>query len=280
MAASTKTCNRCFREMDRETGFQKNPGTRDGYLNQCRGCVSKQEREKREARPGFKRYHRLSDVDPNARTATCYACDGAVSIWKHGTGWKCAVKGRADTDAAARRRGVDVGRNSEYHYLSNVDEGSRTGTCSQCGLVDLYIAPHKSGSGWRCGNRAREYRQKTRDEQNEMKRRWAEENPEKASVSKRRYKAKRFGWESFNMSERDKALSLEYRKVIATDSCFYCGENSPWYPYHVDHYVPLSRGGTDHWWNLVRACEPCNLAKSNLDPVDFIQRLRRKAPGD
>lgn len=259
-------------EQDRATGFTKNPGTRDGYLNQCRGCVSEAGYKKREARPGFKKYHRLSNVNPEARAATCYACDGVVGIWRHGDKWKCAVKGREQVDEAAQKRGVEVGRNEGFHYLSDINPETRTGTCRQCGRVDLYLAKHKTGTGWQCGNKARKYREETLAEQNQMKKRWASENRERVSASKRRYKARRAGWESFNMSPRDQELSIEYRKILDADPCFYCGLDDPGGTYHVDHYVPLSKGGTDHWWNLVHACEPCNLAKSNSDPVDFIQR--------
>lgn len=60
-----------------------------------------------------------------------------------------------------------------------------------------------------------------------------------------------------NMDDLDRALSADYRRAIAKDPCGYCGASSD----HVDHFFPVSKGGTDHWWNLLRACEPCNKAK-------------------
>nr|WP_237532546.1 HNH endonuclease signature motif containing protein [Streptomyces sp. SID8352] len=60
------------------------------------------------------------------------------------------------------------------------------------------------------------------------------------------------------MDALDKALSADYRRAIASDSCSYCGAPSS----QVDHYFPVSKGGTDHWWNLTRACEPCNKSKA------------------
>ncbi|MFS4103770.1 HNH endonuclease [Streptomyces sp. PD-S100-1] len=61
-----------------------------------------------------------------------------------------------------------------------------------------------------------------------------------------------------NMDALDRALSADYRRAIAADACAYCGAASS----HVDHVFPVAKGGTDHWWNLVRACEPCNKAKA------------------
>lgn len=63
------------------------------------------------------------------------------------------------------------------------------------------------------------------------------------------------------LSKEDRSISAEYRKAIKSDPCYYCG-----YAFeimHDDHFFPLAKGGTDHWWNLVRSCSNCNLTKSN-----------------
>lgn len=44
--------------------------------------------------------------------------------------------------------------------------------------------------------------------------------------------------------------------------CAYCGDTEG--PFHIDHIVPLSRGGEHSADNLTVACAPCNLSKSNL----------------
>ena len=50
--------------------------------------------------------------------------------------------------------------------------------------------------------------------------------------------------------------------------CFWCREKVG-RSYHVDHVVPLSRGGSDGPENLVIACASCNLHKSARHPMDF-----------
>ncbi|MFJ3665061.1 HNH endonuclease [Streptomyces sp. NPDC090106] len=60
------------------------------------------------------------------------------------------------------------------------------------------------------------------------------------------------------MDAVDRALSADYRRAIAQDPCAYCGKPSA----HVDHYFPIAKGGTDHWWNLTRACDWCNRSKA------------------
>lgn len=69
-----------------------------------------------------------------------------------------------------------------------------------------------------------------------------------------------------NMTAGDRQESVEWRKLIAGDPCTYCGAPGE----HDDHYVPLAMGGTDHWWNLARACAPCNLRKGAMNGDEFI----------
>lgn len=57
--------------------------------------------------------------------------------------------------------------------------------------------------------------------------------------------------------------------------CAYC--ESPLFGcYHVDHMVPLSRGGHDGWENLAIACIRCNTSKGALTAEEFVCRLRNK----
>lgn len=61
---------------------------------------------------------------------------------------------------------------------------------------------------------------------------------------------------------------LEYHSFL----CFYC--DAPWE--HMDHFVPLSKGGTHTADNVVPACAPCNLRKSNKNPMEFLLCMNTK----
>lgn len=52
---------------------------------------------------------------------------------------------------------------------------------------------------------------------------------------------------------------LLYYKALGEEPCAYCGKVRD--SYHVDHIVPLSRGGADTPENLANACVECNLKK-------------------
>lgn len=60
------------------------------------------------------------------------------------------------------------------------------------------------------------------------------------------------------------AISKKERwNVLQRDGfrCQYCGFTGADTELHVDHILPVSRGGTDHVSNLITACKPCNLGK-------------------
>lgn len=105
-------------------------------------------------------------------------------------------------------------------------------------------------------------------------------NPEKAREAQRRYfanhpearsvlNARRRMRVNAQMTPQDKLLSRLYRKAIKSDPCFYCGSAET---HEVDHYFPLAKGGTDHWWNLVRSCSFCNRSKKDRCGTVFLLR--------
>lgn len=69
------------------------------------------------------------------------------------------------------------------------------------------------------------------------------------------------------LSKEDRIESTAHRKRIKNDRCYYCEQWSS--EMHDDHVIPLSRGGTDHWWNIVRACSTCNLRKGAKTDLEY-----------
>ena len=52
-------------------------------------------------------------------------------------------------------------------------------------------------------------------------------------------------------------------KILARDNftCQYCGRRAPSVELHVDHKIPVSKGGSGELTNLITACVECNLGK-------------------
>jgi hypothetical protein len=67
-------------------------------------------------------------------------------------------------------------------------------------------------------------------------------------------------------------------EVFKRDSftCQYCGRSAPNVILHVDHIMPVAKGGEDDITNLVTSCVDCNLGKSDRELTDDAAIQKRK----
>lgn len=54
--------------------------------------------------------------------------------------------------------------------------------------------------------------------------------------------------------------------------CFWCGKKIKGSDIHMDHVVPLSRGGENTFINVVASCKHCNLSKGAKMPNDWAKQ--------
>lgn len=117
--------------------------------------------------------------------------------------------------------------------------------------------------------RERIWRSTRRRELADASRRWRQENPEKTRVIDRNKKIRRRGAEGSHTLQDVQNL-LESQRF----KCAECGK-SVRKEYHVDHIMPLSKGGTNWPSNLQILCPPCNMEKHATDPIVFAKRKGR-----
>lgn len=102
---------------------------------------------------------------------------------------------------------------------------------------------------------------------------YAQRHPDRVRLSKTKYKKLH--------PEKIREMSLRRRARVASNGvfvilakellqltqrpCFYCGQESK----HIDHVIPISRGGRHSIGNLVPSCVKCNLSKSNKFLVEW-----------
>jgi 5-methylcytosine-specific restriction endonuclease McrA len=56
--------------------------------------------------------------------------------------------------------------------------------------------------------------------------------------------------------------------LIRMMPCGYCGSEGG----TVDHILPVSRGGINHWTNMFPACSKCNDSKGKRTPEEWVNR--------
>lgn len=93
---------------------------------------------------------------------------------------------------------------------------------------------------------------------------WEAKNPAGAKAVRVRNKLRRRG------AERGDLTAADIARILARQSgrCAYCGDALP-SAWHLDHRVPLSRGGASDMDNLCAACPSCNCRKYTRTAEEF-----------
>lgn len=103
-------------------------------------------------------------------------------------------------------------------------------------------------------------------------------NKDKSLERARLYRKTQKGQESYkNNKHKRRSLSksgdvtieqlLELRQNAKI--CYWCETNLKNVKVHIDHYIPLSKGGLHTISNLVISCSKCNLSKGSKSPLEF-----------
>lgn len=75
------------------------------------------------------------------------------------------------------------------------------------------------------------------------------------------------------------SISLRQRfRILMRDhfSCMYCGKRPPSVILNVDHYIPVSAGGSSDDRNLITSCRDCNSGKADVVPFEKHPKDRKE----
>lgn len=108
--------------------------------------------------------------------------------------------------------------------------------------------------------------QENKDYRAEYDRDWKLSNPEKKREYGRRRRALKKSKVGF-MPENYEQLLWESQKGI----CYYCQEALV--EFHLEHKVPLSRGGAHDFENVCLSCPSCNVRKHIKTEKEFVKQL-------
>ncbi len=114
-----------------------------------------------------------------------------------------------------------------------------------------------------------------RNYRNKVSREWRKNNPLKVKTSnhKRRIKIKSINFETIQYVYETNI------KKYGTLTCYLCLNPIPFGARqdHLEHKIPLSRGGDNEKENLDIACQNCNCSKNNKTEQEFREYQKRRS---
>lgn len=107
------------------------------------------------------------------------------------------------------------------------------------------------------------YRENNKDSISAVKRAWRLSRPELYRIYSNKRRSLKGSNGTFTITDKDVSGMIHRQN----GECFWCGKKLT--DYHMDHVIPLSRGGTHSIGNLVASCPYCNRSKGNRLPIEF-----------
>lgn len=124
-----------------------------------------------------------------------------------------------------------------------------------------------------------QYYQEHKLKYRERNRKWQQNNPEKSKEYDRRYREKHPLQVRAKFAKRRNAPGSHTRDDILIQyksqkgKCWWCGKKVKLEKCHVDHRIPINRGGSNNPNNIVISCPHCNMSRGDKLPHEWGDRL-------
>jgi len=128
----------------------------------------------------------------------------------------------------------------------------------------------------------KQYREANKELLAEKEKNYRKSNKEKIAARGKRYRQTEKGRMVYINTSQKRRLKLRAGDATTEQllelhqnakRCYWCNCNLKKVKVHIDHYIPLAKGGEHTLSNLVVSCSSCNLAKKDKSPIEFAQNL-------
>lgn len=170
---------------------------------------------------------------------------------------------------AWRERNREYLRDLAAKYRAEKPEILKAWRAANSGKVQEHKARHAAKHSVKCAAAAAAWRAQHPQRHRDNARAYRLANPEAVLATGRNRRAREKAAEGSH-------TAADIRRIYALQKgrCACCGV-SVGKKYHVDHIIPLIKGGSNWPSNLQIACPMCNVKKRDKDPVTFMQSLGR-----
>lgn len=158
---------------------------------------------------------------------------------------------------------------AEGHFNRGNGRDGYTFHCKRC--LSEYAARYRRMNRVRRSEYARAYQADNPEANRKATAAYRRRNPEVSRVTRANARARLAGAPG-KLSIDD----VRQQRKAQGNHCHWCGKGLG-ERYHIDHAVPLSRGGHNTAANIVVACPPCNRSKFTKTPEEFRRWMSRRA---
>lgn len=245
---TTKLCNTCKIEKP-FSGFYKDKSKKYGIASQCKQC--KIEYQKRNPEIAFETRHKsyLKHKDKrNAKSAEYHAAHSSE------------IHERKRTHYAENSESIQLRKNTQRREHPEVSRAYGA----------WYYSTHKE----EISEYGKRYWIENKEEQSEKYKQWALANPDKIRIKSHSRRALEINAEGSHTGEE--LIELWYKQ---SGLCYWCDvklkelfdnpDNDNGAKPHLDHVIPLKRGGSNYISNLRWTCSYCNLSKGSKLPSEW-----------
>lgn len=224
----------------------------------------------------------------SVRVKTCCSCnqkkEAKLEYFCKNKNIKDGLSDQCKTCAKIYR---DSHKEEKKHYPSLNNEYRREYYSENKNCININRRKYYTKNKEKLNEQAKLRHQKHREKRLVKQKKYYQANKQKIKEINKQYRIKNKESIYLNNRKRKKLLNqydnikqIEINNLLIkfNNKCFYClTDVKSGYNLHLDHKIPLCKGGSHTIQNLAPSCKTCNLRKGRKNSEEFTEQLKKEA---